>query len=133
MLDAFNALLCAVPRVYHREESRHEASSKEGTPATQGQREMSGSLQHGADPSCSLDPLISLMSPARLLARRPVSERPSAGVSRLQRGLCHEEEVPSVSAQAEAIGLLILSLPTRDARDGLDTTSLPALLFDLDH
>ena len=78
-------------------------------------------------------PTQKLDEPCSLLALHPVSERPSAGVSRLQRGLCHEEEVPSVSAQAEAIGLLILSLPTRDARDGLDTTSLPALLFDLDH
>ena len=64
-IDAPNALIRAVPRVCHREESRPEASSKEGTPATQGRRIMSGSLQHGADPSCSLDPLRSLMSPAR--------------------------------------------------------------------
>ena len=36
MLDAFNALLCAVPRVYHREESRSKASGEEETPAMQG-------------------------------------------------------------------------------------------------
>ena len=103
-IDAPNALIRAVPRVCHREESRPEASSKEGTPATQGRRIMSGSLQHGADPSCSLDPLISLMCPACLLARRPVSERPSAGVSRLQRGLCHKEEVPSVARKPKRSG-----------------------------
>ena len=39
MFGAFNALLRAVPGVHHREESKHEASSEDKTPATQGQRE----------------------------------------------------------------------------------------------
>ena len=62
------------------------------------------SLQHGADPSRSLDPLRSSMSPARLLARHPVSERPFAGVSQLQRGLCSQAEVRSTALKRNRSG-----------------------------
>ena len=89
----------AVPRVCHREKSRPEASSEEQTPATQGQREMSCTLQHGVDRSRSLDPVRSSISPARLLPLYPVSERSPAGLSRLQRGLQHEDEVPCRAAE----------------------------------
>ena len=56
-LDAFNALMRAVPWVYHREGSRPEASSKDRTPATQEQRERLCSKQHRAGYSWPLDPL----------------------------------------------------------------------------
>ena len=94
-IDAPNALMRAVPRVCHREKSRSEASSEEQTPATQGQREMSCTLQHGVDRSRSLDPVRSSINPARLSALYSVSERSPAGLSRLQHGLHHEKEVPS--------------------------------------
>ena len=103
-LDAPNALIRAVPRVCHREESRPEASSKEGTPATQGQREMLCSLQHGAGRSCPFNPAKGTVTAACLLALYSVSERSSAGLSRLQRGLRHEEEVPSVARKPKRSG-----------------------------
>ena len=93
MFGAFNALLRAVPWVHHRKESRPEASGEEQTPATQGQREMSCSVQRGDHHSCALEPRRSSISPARLLPLYPVSERSLAGLSRLQRGLQHEDEV----------------------------------------
>ena len=99
MLDALNALMHAVARVYHREGSRPEASSEDKTPATQGQHEMSCSVQHGDHPSCALEQLRSSISPARLLPLYPVSERSPAGLSRLQRGLQHEDEVPCRAAE----------------------------------
>ena len=55
-LDAFNALMRAVPWVYQREGSRPEASSKDRTPATQEQRERLCSKQHRAGCSWPLDP-----------------------------------------------------------------------------
>ena len=103
-LDAPNALMRAVPRVCHREESRPEASSKEGTPATQGQREMLCSLQHGAGRSCPFNPAKGTVTAACLLALYSVSERSSAGLSRLQRGLRHEEEVPSIARKPKRSG-----------------------------
>ena len=104
MFGAFNALLRTVPRVHHREESRPEASSEEQTPATQGQREMSCTLQHGVDRSRSLDPVRSSINPARLSALYSVSERSPAGLSRLQRGLWHEHEVPSRAGERKRSG-----------------------------
>ena len=46
-----------------------------------------------------LEPLRSSISPARLLPLHSVSKRPSAGLSRLQRRLRHEDEVPSRAAE----------------------------------
>ena len=98
-LDAFNALMRAVPWVYHREGSRPEASSKDKTPATQEQRERLCSKQHRAGCSWPLDPFRSSISTARLLPLHPVSKQSPAGLSRLQRGLQHEDEVPCRAAE----------------------------------
>ena len=85
----------AVPRVHHREGSRPEANSEDKTPATQGQRVGSCSLQHGDDLSCVWEPLRGTISPDRLFPLHSVSKQSPAGLSRLQRRLRHEDEVPS--------------------------------------
>ena len=74
---------------------------------------MSCSVQHGAHPSCALEPLGSSISPARLLPLHSVSERSPAGLSRLQRCLRHEDKVPSRAAERKRSRSRFLS-PTHD-------------------
>ena len=97
MLEVSSSLMRTVLRVHHREESMHEASSEGEKPDTQEERERSCSMQHGAGwlSVCQTG----TVTAARLLPLHSVSERSPAGLSRLQRRLRHEDEVPSRAAE----------------------------------
>ena len=97
MLEVSSSLMRTVLRVHHRDESRHEASSEGEKPDTREERERSCSMQHGAGwlSVCQTG----TVTAARLLPLHSVSERSPAGLSRLQRRLWHEDEVPSRAAE----------------------------------